>query len=331
VKRFAVALALAAAVAAPVAAQDPKAVKPKDFPTQPIEYVVVYPAGGGMDVTARLLAKYVEKATGDKILVNNRTGGAGMVGHTYLATQAKPDGYTAGVLANLVWGDAMLRAQGKWAYTDLEPIGYLNSDALTWVGPTDGPLKGKTLKEILQIAKDKPGTIRVATVPGSMWEYLVEQVEAASGAKFLRVPFQGGGAGINALVGGNVDIAQGFFAEFRGHLDAGKVAPLAVASDARMPYLKDMPTFNEALGGKDYIWAVVRFVVVPKGTPADRKAYLAAGVKAAMADQELVAEYRKAGVYFDPALVNSTRIADDLNRYAERERAFYQQTGRLPK
>ena len=330
-KRSVFALALAAAVAAPVAAQtgDPKAVKPKDFPTQPIEYVVVYPAGGGMDVTARLLAKYVEKATGDKILVNNRTGGAGMVGHTYLATQAKPDGYTAGVLANLVWGDAMLRAQGKWAYTDLEPIGYLNSDALTWVGPTDGPLKGKTLKEILQIAKDKPGTIRVATVPGSMWEYLVEQVEADSGAKFLRVPFQGGGAGINALVGGNVDIAQGFFAEFRGHLDAGKVAPLAVASDERMPYLKDMPTFNEALGGKDYVWAVVRFVVVPKGTPADRKAYLAAGVRAAMNDPELLAEYRKAGVYFDPALVNSARIADDLNRYAERERAFYQQTGRL--
>lgn len=330
-KRSVFALALAAAVAAPVAAQtgDPKAVKPKDFPTQPIEYVVVYPAGGGMDVTARLLAKYVEKATGDKILVNNRTGGAGMVGHTYLATQAKPDGYTVGVVANLVWGDAMLRAQGKWAYTDLEPIGYLNSDALTWVGPTDGLLKGKTLKEILQIAKDKPGTIRVATVPGSMWEYLVEQVEAASGAKFLRVPFQGGGAGINALVGGNVDIAQGFFAEFRGHLDAGKVAPLAVASGERMPYLKDMPTFNEALGGKDYIWAVVRFVVVPKGTPADRKAYLAAAVQAAMSDPELVAEYRKAGVYFDPALVNSTRIADDLNRYAERERVFYQQTGRL--
>ena len=87
-----------------------------------------------------------------------------------------------------------------------------------------------------------------------------------------------------------------------------------------MPYLKDMPTFNEALGGKDYIWAVIRFVVVPKGTPADRKAYLAAGVKAAMSDPELVAEYRKAGVFFDPALMSSTRLADDLNRYAEREK-----------
>ena len=93
---------LAALLATPAAAQsgDAKAdlakLKPKDFPTGPIEYTVVYPAGGGMDVTARLLAKHVEKWSGDKIVVNNRTGGAGMVGHSYLATQAKPDGYTVG-------------------------------------------------------------------------------------------------------------------------------------------------------------------------------------------------------------------------------------------
>ena len=61
--------------------------------------------------------------------------------------------------------------------------------------------------------------------------------------------FQGGGAGISALVGGNVDIAQGFYSEFRGHLDGGKVAPLAVAAASRMDFLKDMPTFNEALAG----------------------------------------------------------------------------------
>ena len=184
---------------------------------------MVYPAGGGMDVTARLLAKHVEKWSGDKIVVNNRTGGAGMVGHAYLATQAKPDGYTVGVIANLMWGDAMLRAQGRWAYTDLEPIGYLNSDPLIWVGPTEGPYKDMSVKQIVQTAKDKPNTVRAATVPGSMWDYILDQVEANSGAKFLRVPFQGGGAGINALAGGNVDIAQGFFSEFRGLADAGKV------------------------------------------------------------------------------------------------------------
>ena len=194
-------LMLSAGLATPALASDPAVakLKPKDFPNQPIEYTVVYPAGGGMDVTARLLAKFAEKANGDKILVNNRTGGGGMVGHTWLATQAKNDGHAVGIVANLLWGDVFLRAQGKWSLADLEPIGYINSDALIWLVQGDGALKGKSLKEIMQIAKDKPNTLRVATVPGTMWEYLVEQLEANTGAKFLRVPFQGGGAGINAL------------------------------------------------------------------------------------------------------------------------------------
>ena len=184
--------------------------KPKGFPDQPIEYTVVYPAGGGMDLTARILAKFVEKASGDKVLVNNRVGGAGMVGHAYLATQAKPDGYTVGILASNFWGDAILRAPGKWSLADVESIAYINSDALTWVAATEGPFKGKTAKEIIQAAKDKRGTVRAAVVPGTMWEYLLDQVEAQTGAKFLRVPFQGGKPGIVALIGGNVDVAQGF-------------------------------------------------------------------------------------------------------------------------
>jgi tripartite-type tricarboxylate transporter receptor subunit TctC len=334
VRSFAIVAGLALLVGAAAAqTSDPKAelakLKPKDFPTQPIEFTVVYPAGGGMDVAARLLAKYAEKWSGDRIIVNNRTGGAGMVGHAYLATQAKPDGYTVGVLANLMWGDAMLRAQGRWSYTDLEPIAYVNTDALTWVAQTEGPYAGYSLKQFIQAAKDKPGTIRIATVPGSMWEYLVEQVEANTGAKFLRVPFQGGGAGITGLVGGNVDLAQGFFSEFRGHVDAKKLAPIAVAARGRMDFMKDVPTFNEVLGGNEYTWQVIRFVVVPKGTPADRKAYLGAIVRAAMQDPELVAEYQKTGAYFDAKLAKSNDLAKDLGEYAERERDFYKKTGRL--
>lgn len=324
-------LLLSAGLITPALAADPAVakLKPKDFPNQPIEYTVVYPAGGGMDVTARLLGRFVEKVSGDKILVNNRTGGGGMVGHTYLATQAKNDGYTVGIVANLLWGDALLRAQGKWSLADLEPIGYINSDALIWLVQGDGALKGKSLKEIMQIAKDKPNTLRVATVPGTMWEYLLEQLEANTGAKFLRVPFQGGGAGINALAGGNVDIAQGFIAEFRGLADAGKVAPVAVAANAPLPHLKNIPTFNDQLGSKDYTWQVVRYAVVPKGTPADRKAYLGAAIASAMKDAELISEYSKAGVFFDDALMKSSNIAKDITDYAEKERSFYVKTGRI--
>lgn len=332
-RRYVTPALLVALWVGPALAQDAKGelarLKPKDFPAQPIEYTVVYPAGGALDVSARLLARYVEKWTGDKIIINNRTGGAGMVGHAFLATQAKPDGYTAGVLANLMWGDAMLRAQNRWTYTDLEPVGYINSDPLIWITSTDGAYKGMGLKELVQAAKDKPGTVRVATVPGSMWDYLIEQVEASTGAKFLKVPFQSGGAGVTALIGNNVDVAQGFYAEFRGFLEANRVTPLAVAANERLPHLQAVASFNELLGGKDYVWTLIRFVVVPKGTPADRKAYLTAGIAAAMKDEELLAEYRKVGAYFDPKLATSTDVAAALNEYAEREREFYKQTGRL--
>lgn len=303
--------------------------KPAGFPSQPIEFTVVYPAGGGMDLTARLLAKFSEKVSGDKILVNNRTGGAGMIGHAYLATQAKPDGYTVGILANLVWGDAILRGQGKWSLTDIEPIAYINSDALTWVSSTKGPFKGKSAKEIIQVAKEKPGTVRVAVVPGSMWEYLVEQIEQKTGAKFLRVPFQGGKPGIVALLGGNVDVAQGFFGEFQSYMDAGDVTPIAVASADRISNLKNVPTFNEIYGTKDIVWNIIRFAVVPKGTPADRKAYLAAMINAAVKEPGLVEEYAKLGAFFDPSLSKTSAIAKDLNDMAMREREFYVATGRL--
>jgi tripartite-type tricarboxylate transporter receptor subunit TctC len=321
------------AFCAPAFAQDSKAdlakLKPAGFPTQPLEMTVVYPAGGGADLTARLLARTMEQISGEKIIVNNRTGGAGMVGHAWLATQAPVDGSTMGMLVNLVWGDAMLRAEGRWSYTDLEPIGYLNSDPMIWAVTTDGPLKSMSLAQIAQTAKDKPNTIRVATVPGSMWDYLIEQVETNTGGKFLKVPFQSGGQGTTALLGGNVDIAPAFFAELRAHVDAGKVRLAGIASAKRVSHLPNLPTFNEELKGADYEWTLIRFVVVPKRVPAERKAYLSAIVRAAMKESGLLDEYRKMGVDFDPALLNAADPAAALNAVAEKEREFYKKTGRL--
>jgi tripartite-type tricarboxylate transporter receptor subunit TctC len=107
------------------------------------------------------------------------------------------------------------------------------------------------------------------------------------------------------------------------------VAPLGVAAPERLSFLKDTPTMNEALGGNEYQWIIIRFAVVPKGTPADRKVYLGAAVQAAMKDPELVAEYLKAGVYFDPKLTDPARMEANLKAYADAEREFYQKTGRL--
>ena len=74
--------------------------KPANFPNRPINFVVSYPAGGGMDITARTLAAQMERVTGYQFRVQNRGGGGGIIGNTFVAKQAKPDGYTVGILAN---------------------------------------------------------------------------------------------------------------------------------------------------------------------------------------------------------------------------------------
>jgi tripartite-type tricarboxylate transporter receptor subunit TctC len=308
-----------------------KALKPADYPTQPIELVVVYPAGGGMDLTARLLAKYVEKYIDHRVIVVNKTGGGGLIGHTWLATQAKNDGYTVGVLSGALWTDEMIRAKGKWSHTDMTPVAFINHDPTTWIVSAEGSLKDRSLKDVLALAKDKPGTVKLAIVPDMSFQFLVESVELASGARFVKVPFQGGAPGITALLGGHVDIATGFLAEYRGHLEAGKVKVLGVAGQERSPYFPNAPTFNEALGTDAVVWLAWRFAAVPKGVAADRVRYLEAAIDAALHDRELVEEYRKTGVIAGVRYLTAKETADEVERLASRDRQFFTKTGRLAK
>lgn len=323
-----------AAVAAPAFAQDAKtreaiaALKPKDFPTQPIDITVVYPAGGGMDINARLVGKFFDKWTGQSHVVNNRTGGAGLVGHTYLATQAKNDGYTVGVIANLMFADALLRSQGRFQPSDFEPIAYLNADGLNLVVNATGPFKDKSFKEILEQAKAQPNTVRITNVPGSMYEYMIEQLETVSGARFLKVPFQGGAPGIAALLGNNVDVAIAFLGEVRGHLDGKRVVPVAVTTAERSPFVA-VPTLNEILGRNDVVWQATRWVALPKGVAKDRKDYLAAAFQAAAADPELQEEFRKIGAIPSTAFDTTEKVAAQIKKLEDLEREFFKASGRL--
>ncbi|MBI2205055.1 MAG: tripartite tricarboxylate transporter substrate binding protein [Candidatus Rokubacteria bacterium] len=307
------------------------ALKPKDFPTQPLEFVVVYPAGGGMDTTARLLGKYVEKYTDHRVVVVNKTGGAGFIGHTYLATQAKPDGYTVGVLAGGVWSDAMQKAKDKWSHKNFEAVAFINYAPVTWIVSTEGRFKDKSLKDVAAAIKREPGTVKAAIVPSISFEFLAEQVETKAGGKVVKVPFQGGAPGVTALLGGHVDIATGFLSEYRGHLEADKVKVVATAAEQRTSDMPQVPTFNEVLGAKNMVWSAWRFAAVPRGVPADRKKYLEAVLAAALRDPELQAEYRKTGSIVDNPYANAAAVDAAIDKLAALEREFLAGTGRLAK
>ncbi len=328
---------LLAAAPAPVLAQSEadikakiKSLQPKDFPTDPLELVVVYPPGGGMDLTARILAKYLEKWAGHKVIVTNKAGGGGMVGHTFLSMQAPNDGHTIGVIASLFWGDGFRRSEGKFDYKSLDPIAFINYDPVTWLVRSDGPFKDKTLKDIAAYAKEKPGELKAAVTSGSSSEFIPEQVEEVSGGQIIKVPFQGGAPSITALLGGHIDVSFGYLPEYKGHLDAGKVQVIGVTNTERSPALPNVPTFNEVFGVKDIVWVAWRYVALPRGVAPERKAWLEAAFNAAMNDPGIEPEYAKTGgIMQTKELANAKAVTAEVERLANLERDFLIKTGRL--
>ena len=197
--------------------------KPKDYPTQPIEFVVAFPAGGGMDFTARILAKHVEKYIDSRIIVVNKPGGGGLIGNTYLATQAANDGYTVGIPSTGILSDDLLKAKGAWSYKNLQALAFITEEPVTWIVSTAGPLKDATVKDVIDGAKQKPDTLKVAVIPDISFQWLAETVEMYTGGRFIIVPYQGGQPRITAMLGGHVDFATGYLPEYKGLLEAGKV------------------------------------------------------------------------------------------------------------
>lgn len=297
--------------------------KPKDYPAKQIELMVAFPAGGGMDVHTRLLVKHLEKYTAQNFIVFNRAGASGFIGHSYITTQAKPDGHTLGVLSSNFWADSIQRGEGKWSYRDVEPIAFYNAESIGWLVNTSGQLKDKKLHDIIALAKEKPGELRVAMSDTSPTAFLAQQVEAAGGVKFTHIPFQGGRQAVTALLGGHIEVSYGYMGEYRSLVESGKLQLLALSSSKRSALLPNVPTFNELLGINDALWDAFRFIVAPKGVPAERKAWLVALLNAVLDDPDLAKEVAALGANMDRGLNTPAKVAEEVERRVAFERVYY--------
>ncbi len=305
-------------------------IKPKDFPRKPIELLVVYPAGGGMDVTARVLAKHLPKYVGTKCIVINKTGGGGMVGHSFITRSAKNDGYTIGVLASSLVTDDLTRAKGKWSYRDVECLAYINFTPLTWVVRKDSEFGKYSLKEIIDYAKKNPNVLKISMIKGMAFQFLVEQVQMTTGAKFNMVGFQGGAPCITALLGGHVDVGTGFLGEYKGHLGPnGNIRPIAQAGPGPYPYLPGVPSFNEVLGVKDIIFGADRFCAVPKGISKDRAVFLETAIRMALKNPELIKDYDKIGINVDQRYMNAEETQKYIDDYYAMQKKLFKAIGRI--
>lgn len=319
-------LLASAFVSSSVSAAEPA--KPANYPNRPISFVVAYPAGGGMDITARTLAAQMERVTGYQFRVENRGGGGGMIGNTYMATQAQPDGYTVGILANPTMFMNILYQGAHFKKTDVEPIAGINFEPVIWATRTDSEYGKMDFKQILDFAKSNPEKVKAGVIPNASFDIATRIVAKQTGAKFTIVPFPGGKPAIVALLGGNIDISAIYYSEIAQYVKDGSLKVLAVADNAPLVEDAKVPTMKD-LGIKmaSSTWGADRFAAVPKGTSTEIKAYLSSLIMKTLAEKATHEAFAKVGVE-----VVAKTLAEQQKAYDESHdevHAYLKETGQL--
>jgi tripartite-type tricarboxylate transporter receptor subunit TctC len=228
--------------------------------------VVPYPAGGGTDVAARLLASKISTEWGQPVVVENRTGAGGLIGATAVATAA-PDGYTVLLSASPVFSSL------KWLQKDasFDPETDLKPVTMVLISPNvlmvSEKLPVKNLKELLEYAKKNPNDATYASQGvGTTGHLTGAYLSQVSGVPLRNVPYRGAAPALNDLVAGVVSMAWDGLSSARGVIASGKARPIAVASKKRVAILPNVPTVIES-GFSDFESASWYAVAAPKGTP----------------------------------------------------------------
>jgi tripartite-type tricarboxylate transporter receptor subunit TctC len=237
------------------------------FPTRAITMIVPFPPGGVADVTGRPTAAAMEKILKQPMVVSNRPGAGGAVGNAAVAN-AKPDGYTIlmalSSISVIPAADVLFDRKPVYSLDQFAPIALITADpTILTVHPS---LPAKTLKELVALARSKPGQLSYSTsgVYGAL-HMPMEMFLHAAKLKMRHVPTTGGGPAITALLGGHVDLTAGGPAAITPHVKAGKLRPLASWGPKRHEGFPDVPTFKEL--GYDIEYLIWAGLFAPKGTP----------------------------------------------------------------
>ncbi len=217
-----------------------------NFPNQPIRLVVPFAPGGGTDFQARAIASAMEPILGQTIIVENRPGAGGNIAARYVA-DAKPDGYT------ILVGSTGTHGTNEFLYPDLpydpekdfEPISLISTFDNVLVVPAGSSIK--TLKELVQKAKDQPGKLNYGiTTIGSSSHLAVEHFRREAALDMQGVPYNGAAQATTDLLSGRLDFMLDLVSTQLWSLDGGKVRALATTGSERSPLLPDVPTVAES-------------------------------------------------------------------------------------
>jgi tripartite-type tricarboxylate transporter receptor subunit TctC len=301
------------AAATPIAAQIAAA---QTYPTRPVHMIVGFTAGGGSDITARLIGQWLSDRLGQSFVIENRPGADSNIG-TAAVVNAAPDGYT--LLLALVPNAVNATLYDKLNFNfirDIAPVaGIIRVPQVVLVNPS---VPAKTIPELIAYAKANPGKVNLASAgTGSAPHMAGELFNAMAQIKMVHVPYRGQAPALTDLLGGQVQV---LFATTPGTTDfisTGKLRALAVTTASRAQVLPDLPTVGDFLPGYEASqWCGV---CAPKNTPAEIIDRLNKEINAALADPRMKARFADIG---GEALAGSPTafgklIADETEKWAK--------------
>jgi tripartite-type tricarboxylate transporter receptor subunit TctC len=284
-KLYACALVVGAVASATATAQS--------YPSRSVRLIVPFSAGGAADVPGRILAQRLTEAFGQQVVVDNRPGAGSTIGAEQAAKSA-PDGYTLFMISNTHFVSAGLYK--KLAYdslNDFTPISQITSAPNMLVVHPSLPVK--SVKELVALAKSKPGMIDFASSGNGSTQHLTGALfTKMAGINMTHIPYRGSGPATADLLAGQVTVGFPGIAGMLAHVKAGKLRALGVTSDKRSPELPDVPTISEA-GVKGYEMVAWFGISGPKGMTRDLQMRLQGDLLKVLKNPEFDKSMRVAG------------------------------------
>jgi tripartite-type tricarboxylate transporter receptor subunit TctC len=237
----------------------------QDYPSRPIRIIVPFSPGGAVDGPTRVVAQELGKRLGQQVVIDNRPGAGATIGAEAVAKSA-PDGYTLLLASQTNAISATLYPKLSFnPIDDFAPISLIGREpGVLVVNPS---LPAKTVQELLDLARARPGQIDYASSGNGSGQHLfAAQLFSMAGVKLNHVPYRGSGQATTDLIGGVVSVSVPGLAGMLPHIKSGKLRALAVTGAHRSPQLPEVPTLAESgfTGYSAYVWLGL---LAPRGTP----------------------------------------------------------------
>ncbi len=263
------------------------------FPAKPVRLIVPFPPGGATDIIGRLIASRLQESWGQTVLVDNKPGAGSVLG-TDLVAKSAPDGYTMGVVVTAHVINPSLRS--SLPYDTLKDFAGVGQIAQAHIALAAHPsFEASTVPELIELAKRNPGKIAYASPgSGSALHLTMELLKSATGIDLVHVPYKGGAAATQDVLGGRVPLLVDLHFAAAPQLKAGKLKALALMSPKRPASAPGIPVTAETV---PQVQAVSIYgIVMPAATPREVVRKVGEDVAAAVRSQALVERMEQLGI-----------------------------------